>query len=284
MKNNMAHIAYQRVYGLVFGLMSEMFVDWPVDFPPNMIVLNRRDKDTNPNDPRGQITLGEMVTGYNPPPSADIGTMFPYWSVIRMYHPGVVWALKEHFNGYLTCTAGIWYIAGNILHEFVHFLTMARKYFRMREATAVDKKFLSELCEHHVMHRLGSIPDEYQTERLTVQILTAMILGRTHMSLESLYDGTALLPIPNGQFFHSFIEQMKEKDEENSYQAALIAQYRYNAMELAFGDPKLETQHMDDQAMVIHQLTESAKARHERYKKTWTLYDSTTTERSKWLT
>lgn len=283
-KTEKLYVSYQAMYGFIFNKMAETFDDWPIDIPPNMIVLNRYDNSPNLNDPRGPLTLGEITTGYCPPPSKSIGTAFPYWYAIRMYHPAIVKAIREQFESKLTHMAGAWFLIGSIAHELIHFVTMALKYFRIMEYDGEKKRFASELYEHHVLNILGGLPDEQQTERLTIQALTAIVLCQKHLSLQDLYDNTLLIPIPNGQFFQGFTDRMRTVDEINGYQAALMIQYRHCLMKMAFGNPVLIAQYQYELAKVLYKLQASASKHHEKYGRTWKVYDITTSERSKWLT
>lgn len=278
-----SYISYQAVYGFIFNLLTQTFDDWPLAVPPNLIVLHRHDKAPNLDDPRGPITLGEMCTGYCPP----IGNMaaFPYWSVIRMFHPGVMDAIRLHFNSELTALGATWFIAGSITHELMHYLIATVKYLRMNGCNNENRWFASDLYERHILHRLGTMPDEYYTERLTIQALMAISLGRTHLSVSNLLAEALFLPKPNGNFFHSYTNSLYDTDATSSAcQAALNLQYRYSTMNAAFGDPALHDLYIDEHGEVIRKLVSSARLHHEKCGKTWKVYDMTTSERSKWLT
>lgn len=285
-KTEMLYVNYQDVYRFLFTKLTSIFDDWPIVIPPNLIILKRGNNNPNPNDPRGQITLGEMVMGYVPALTSK-QTAFPYWSVIRLYQTGISKAIQLHFDSELTWLGGLWFVLSDIMHELMHYIMAMVKYLRIGEHNNMIEMrgFASDLYEHHILHALGTMTDEYRTERLTIQALTAIALGREHLSIYDLLSESLLLPKPDGQFFCSFTDSFYDKkDESFIYQAALGIRYRYATMNIAFGDPARHDQYVDEYNDAVRKIKASAKPYHEKYGKTWKLSDMTKAERSKWLT
>lgn len=264
-------VSYQKVYSLAVKIVTDVYQNWPITYPPNLII-HRNEPEVVKPDPRGTLQLMCMRTTamiYNEP-----YMVIPYATNIHVYHPNILKCFSSNFNNHIAKDTASFMMTHMMIHEMFHLVNIQRAYKRCFDqyADCTNNNFATDLMIRHIDDVLGSDKEEQLTEHCALSTMIAFLFYRTGLSVKDLYNNTLLLPNIGGPFFQQYRKSISIDDE--MYSIANCLQYLYHLERRAYDpDPEKREWH-DAQADKTAMLLQAyARRKKEKCGKTYDIFD-----------